>query len=144
MKQRKFLCISIGILYLVFGLLKFIQGASPAEEVASKTVSTLTFGILNESVSLLILAFLETIIGLGLIFSSRKRFFVITAIVHMVFTFTPMIIFPELVFSHAPFGLTILGQYIFKNIVIIIALFSIITPEKQIELQRNHSYPPSP
>ena len=44
------------------------------------------------------------------------------AFIHMGCTFLPLIFFPSLSFSAAPFGLSLIGQYIIKNLVFISAL----------------------
>lgn len=38
--------ISIGIVYLWFGVFKFFQGLSPAEQLAMQTIHKLTFGLI--------------------------------------------------------------------------------------------------
>lgn len=134
MKRINLLCISIGILYLIFGGLKFIPNASPAEDLASETIYVLTFKLFDKSLGLFLLALLETIIGLGLIFSPKKRLFCLAAIIHLIFTFAPVFLFPKLIFNDHAFGLTILGQYIFKNIVLILALLIVLTPKAHSEI----------
>jgi uncharacterized membrane protein YkgB len=46
---------------------------------------------------------------------------VVVFIGHMICTFAPLFILPELSFTHAPFAFTLVGQYIVKNIVFILA-----------------------
>lgn len=62
--------ISLGLVFLGFGALKFIPGASPAEELAVRTVETLTLGIVSGQAALFMTATAETFIGLTLV--SRK------------------------------------------------------------------------
>jgi hypothetical protein len=50
-----------------FGALKFFPGLSPAQDLAGRTIKTLSFGLLQPTVSLPILAAWEVVIGLGLI-----------------------------------------------------------------------------
>ena len=38
--------LSVGIVFLWFGVLKFFPGLSPAEGLAARTISTLTLGII--------------------------------------------------------------------------------------------------
>ena len=53
--------ISIGIIYIWFGSLKFFPGVSPAEDLAKETIHLLTFGLITPGLSLLLLALWETI-----------------------------------------------------------------------------------
>src|ERR1035437_3172172 len=57
--------ISLGIVFLWFGLLKFFPGVSPAEDIAGRTIATLTFGLIKPSLALPLLAVWECTIGLG-------------------------------------------------------------------------------
>lgn len=113
---------SIGIVYLWFGLLKFFPDVSPAEELAKNTINQLTFGLIPSDISYYTLAIWETLIGAFLILGFFKRIVIIFALVHMVFTFTPLVLFPDISFNNTPFSFTIIGQYIVKNIIIVSAL----------------------
>ena len=48
----------------------------------------------------------------------------------MISTFMPLFFFPEVSFSHAPYGFTVVGQYIVKNLVFLAALNIILKEEK--------------
>lgn len=100
-------------------MLKFFAGVSPAEDLAKATISRLTFGFLAPDLSILLLAIWETVIGLLLISHLFEKFALKLALVHIILTFLPFLYFPDLVFSATPFGLTLLGQYIVKNIIIL-------------------------
>lgn len=117
--------ISIGIIYLWFGSLKYFPGVSPAEELAKETIHLLTFGLISPELSLLLLAIWETVIGILLISGLFWRFTFWLVLIHMICTFTPLALLPHLSFSQMPFSLTLVGQYIIKNIVIISALWVI-------------------
>ena len=54
--------VSIGLIYLVFGLLKFFPQYSPAEELAGQTIQLITFGLINPELGLIILAIIESTI----------------------------------------------------------------------------------
>jgi uncharacterized membrane protein YphA (DoxX/SURF4 family) len=123
--------ISIGVIYLWFGVLKFFPGVSPAEELAKETIHLLTFKLINQDLSLLLLAIWETAIGVLLMGGLFIRFVIRVVLVHMICTFTPLFLLPAISFTAAPFSLTLVGQYIIKNIVIISALFVIDTAVKK-------------
>lgn len=139
-KKMKILAISIGIIYLWFGILKFFPGLSPAESLAQDTIHDLTFGLISRQLSIVLLAIWEITLGLLFIFSSINRKVIILTIIHMVFTFTPLLLFPELSFNAYPFSLTLIGQYIMKNLIIISALIVICPPRKEaLVKQKNRS-----
>lgn len=121
---------AIGINYFWFGMLKFFNGLSPAENLAKDTIRVLTFGQIPDNVNLLLLAIWE--VGIGVIFFSGRftKFGAQAAVLHMIFTFMPLFFFPEVSFSHAPYGFTIVGQYIVKNLVFLAALVIILKEEK--------------
>lgn len=121
---------AIGINYFWFGMLKFFNGLSPAENLAKDTIRILTFGLIPDSINLLLLAIWE--VGIGVIFLSGRftKFGAQAAVLHMIFTFMPLFFFPEVSFSHAPYGFTIVGQYIVKNLVFLAALVVILKEQK--------------
>ena len=129
--KLKLLAISIGLIYVWFGALKFFPNLSPAETLATETIDAMTFHLLPQGMGYITLAFLEVGIGLGLIVGLRQRVFVIAALVHMVCTFVPLFAFPDLSFKEAPYGFTIVGQYIMKNLIIIVALLILLPPRKR-------------
>lgn len=111
--------ISIGIIYFWFGVLKFFHGYSPAEALAIKTIHVLTFGIISDQYSIILLAVWECLVGVMLIAGKMVKIALVLLFVHMICTFIPLFLFPRDSFKYAPYGLSLLGQYIIKNIVII-------------------------
>src|ERR1700675_4704068 len=65
--------ISLGIVFLWFGALKFFPGLSPASDLAARTIETLSFGIVPAKVSVPLLAGWECLIGIGLLFGIFMR-----------------------------------------------------------------------
>jgi uncharacterized membrane protein YkgB len=113
--------VSLGIVFLWFGVLKYFPHASPAEVLASKTVLVLTFGHIGPTLSLQILATWECLIGLGLISGVAKRVTLLLLFTQMLGTLLPLFFFPAQTFSSIPFVPTLEGQYIIKNLVLISA-----------------------
>jgi uncharacterized membrane protein YkgB len=113
--------LSLGIIFLWYGLLKFFPSLSPAEELATRTIDILFFGLISPIVSIKLLAILEVGIGLGFIFGIYTRYVVFAFLGHMICTFAPLFILPELSFTQAPYAFTLVGQYIVKNVVFILA-----------------------
>lgn len=137
--QSNIMAISIGIVYLWFGVLKFFPDLSPADSLAKNTMNELTFGLVPSNVSIILLAILETGIGLFLIFNLYRRTTVLIGLAHILFTFTPLFLFPEQLFNNTPFELTLLGQYIAKNLIIISALIALLN-ENKAKTRRYYSY----
>lgn len=113
--------LSVGIVFLWFGALKFFPELSPAEDLATRTINQLTFGLISEDVALVILAIWECLIGIGLIFGVFLRATLLLLFLQMLGTITPIFFFPDEVFTRFPYALTLEGQYIVKNMVLISA-----------------------
>jgi len=123
--------IFLGINFLWFGMLKFFPGISPAETLATMTINVLTFGLIAPTVSMKLLALWEVLVGIGFLSGQFIPFFVRIFMIHMVLTFTPLFLFPELCFTHPPFALTIVGQYIIKNLVFIVSGIAVCVIHKE-------------
>lgn len=111
--------IAVGLVFLWFGALKFIAGASPAEDLATRTIETLSLGLVVPSVSLPVLAGWEVLIGLGLISGWFLRVTLALLALQMAGTLTPLLLFPGETFSGGYLVPTLEGQYIIKNLVVI-------------------------
>jgi uncharacterized membrane protein YphA (DoxX/SURF4 family) len=113
--------VSLGIVFFWFGVLKFFPDLSSAQDLATRTINLLTFGLIPENVAIILLATWESLIGLGLILGKFKRFVLLLLFVQMLGTMTPIFLFPSEVFTQIPYAPTLEGQYIFKNLVLISA-----------------------
>jgi uncharacterized membrane protein YphA (DoxX/SURF4 family) len=113
--------ISLGLVFLWFGFLKFFPGLSPAEELVTNTINRLSFGLIPPATAAFLVAALETLIGLGLITGVLMRVTLLLLAFQMVGTAMPIFLFPDQVFQIVPFVPTLEGQYIFKNLVLISA-----------------------
>jgi uncharacterized membrane protein YphA (DoxX/SURF4 family) len=111
--------VGLGIVFLWFGVLKFVPGVSAAEDLAGRTIEILTFGSIEPSVSMVMLAFWESVVGLGLVTGRYLRVTVLLLILQMLGTLTPLVFFPAETFTHLPYAPTLEGQYILKNVVLI-------------------------
>lgn len=116
---------SIALIFIWFGALKFFPGLSPAEELAINAIAALSFEILPANVTLPMLAFFEVLIGLLILTDRWLRLTILLLLIQMVGTMSPIVLFPEIVFKSFPYALTIEGQYIFKNLVVIGAAITI-------------------
>jgi uncharacterized membrane protein YphA (DoxX/SURF4 family) len=112
--------ISVGVVFFWFGALKLIPGASPAETLVRETLPFLPMGLF-----LPVLAIWELTIGLGFITGKFLRFTILLMILQMIGAASPIILNPTAVFVDFPFVLSLEGQYIVKNTVLISAAFAI-------------------
>lgn len=112
--------VSLGIIFIWYGVLKFFPELSPAEALATQTIDILFFNTIPASLSIKLLALWEVTVGVGLLFGIYLRFALALFFIHMVLTFTPFIVLPELCFTKAPYAFTLVGQYILKNVIFIL------------------------
>jgi uncharacterized membrane protein YphA (DoxX/SURF4 family) len=113
--------ISLGIVFLWFGVLKLFPGLSPAQDLAGRTIEQLTFGLVPPDVALPVLAAWEVLIGLGLLSGRFLRATLLLLALQMLGTLTPLVLFPTETFTVFPFAPTLEGQYIIKNMVLVAA-----------------------
>lgn len=111
--------IGLGVVFFWFGVLKFIPGASPAQELALNTIDVLTFGLIPASAALILLATLECAIGIGLITGKFLRLTLVLLVFQMLGAWSPLFLFPGEAFIQFPYAPTLEGQYIIKNIVLV-------------------------
>ncbi|MFE2109491.1 DoxX family membrane protein [Kitasatospora sp. NPDC059463] len=123
--------ISVGVLYLWFGLPKFFPGASPAEDLATRCMSLMTFDAVPPDVARFLLALMEVTIGLGLVTGVLLRVVLAVFFVHMTGVFATLFLLPNDVWAHGvPPVPTMEGQYILKNIVLVVACLTVATRER--------------
>lgn len=111
--------VSLGLVFLAFGTLKFFPGLSPIEGLATRTTTALTFGIIPPSVGLVMIAALEVTIGLCFLTGRYLRVGVWLMGAQMIGAMAPLVLFPGELFSgllHAP---TLVAQYILKDVVLV-------------------------
>ena len=112
---RFFLRISLAIVFIWFGALKIVN-LSPAEDLVAKTVYWF-----DPKIFIPILGWWEVLIGVGLLYRPLLRAAIFLLFLQMPGTALPLLILPDVCFTKFPFGLTIEGQYIIKNLVLISA-----------------------
>lgn len=111
--------LSLALIFIWFGLLKPL-GMSPEEELIKNTVY-----FFPPSIVLFVLGCWEVTIGIGLLYRPLLRLALFLLLIELPGTFLPLIILPEVCFDSVPFGLTLEGQYIVKNLFLIGAAFVI-------------------
>ena len=113
--------ISLGIVFLWFGILKYFPGLSSAETLASDTIARLTGGNIPRPAAMIGLATWEVLIGMGLLSGRFLRITLGLLFLQMPGTLLPLVFFPDETFVRFPIVPTLEGQYIIKNLVLISA-----------------------
>ena len=111
--------ISLGIIFIWYGALK-IFGDSPANDLITNTIYWF-----NPDVFIPILGVWEMAIGAALLVPSFIRVGLFLLALQMPGTFLPLILLPDVCFKSVPFNLTLEGQYIVKNLVLIGAAMAV-------------------
>ncbi len=114
-----FLRVSIGIVFLWFGFIKYFPGLSPIEDLALRTTRVLTFNLFSDDGMAKGLATLECLIGIGLITGKFLRATLLLLLLQLIGAISPVFIFTAEVFKIIPVVPTLAGQYIIKDIVLI-------------------------
>lgn len=108
--------LALGSVFLWFGALK-IFGSSPVASLIQQTYS-----FMPVHVFVLVLGVWEMLIGLGVIFKRALRCVLILLGVHLIGTFTSIWFKPSIFFVQGvPFCLTVDGEFVIKNLVLITA-----------------------
>ena len=104
---------ALSLIFIWFGALK-IFSASPADDLVRRTIYWL-----RPEIFLPVLGGWEVLIGVCLLFRPLLRMGLLLLALQLPGTFLPLIVLPEVCFARFPFELTMEGQYIFKNLLII-------------------------
>ena len=110
---------SIALIFIWFGLLKPL-GMSPEEELIKRTVYWV-----SPQIFLPVLGWWEVAVGLCLLYRPLIRIALLLLLLQLPGTMLPLILLPEICFTQPPFGLSLEGQYIVKNIFLVSAAFMI-------------------
>jgi putative oxidoreductase len=113
--------LSLGLIFLGFGALKFDPGLSPAEGLAKETMDKLTLGLVPKSVGLALVALLESTIGVCLLTGRYLRFGVVLLGIAMVGILSPLVLFPDELFAGNHSAPTLEGQYVMKDVILLSA-----------------------
>lgn len=107
--------VSLGLIFLGFGVLKFVPGLSPAEGLVVQTLGALSFGLVPPTAALLLTAVMETFIGLTLV-TGRWLVAGLIALAGALFgILSPVVLFASEMFGGGP---TLEAQYVLKDVVL--------------------------
>lgn len=119
--------LSLGIVFVWFGALK-VTGTSPVADLLEKTVWWLP-----SSATVLALGITEVVIGLGLIFRIAPRVILLLFTLQMIGTFLTFFVVPGMMFEGNPLKLTVLGEFVVKNLVLLAAGLSVAATVPKLE-----------
>jgi uncharacterized membrane protein YphA (DoxX/SURF4 family) len=106
--------ISIGVVFVWFGLLKVI-GATPVANLVAVVIPWI-----SASISVPLVGIFEVVLGLALLTGLGLRVTLLLLWVHLTGTFLVLLIRPDLAFQNGnPLLLTADGEFIVKNLVLI-------------------------
>ena len=112
--------VSLAIIFIWFGVLKPL-GISAAQSLVEATVAWMP--LLSPGGWVAVIGWWEVAIGVSFLFHRTVRLAIALMAMQMVGTFLPLVLLPEVTFQagRIPYGPTLEGQYILKNLLIISA-----------------------
>jgi uncharacterized membrane protein YkgB len=113
--------VALGIIFLWFGVLKFLPTITPIDVLAERTLTMITFHHFTAEHCLHVLAVWECMIGLGLLSGRLLRFTLVLLFLQLPGTFLPLVLLAHETWVNFPVFPTFEGQYIIKNIALIAA-----------------------
>ncbi|WP_394326827.1 DoxX family membrane protein [Natrialba sp. SSL1] len=105
--------VALGVVFIWFGALKIFE-VSPVVDLVAATVY-----IVPPEVFVPVLGVWEVLIGLSMLYRPFIRVGIFLLFLQMPGTFLPLVLLPDVTFITFPYALTVEGQYIIKNLVII-------------------------
>lgn len=108
--------VSIGLVYIWFGALKFVPGLSPIEGFIREALPFLPHDLFMP-----FLAGWEVLIGLLFISGRFTRITILLMLAQMGGAMSPLLLATDKVFNQFPYGWNLVGQYIFKDIILVSA-----------------------
>lgn len=110
--------VSLGLVFLGFGALKFVPGASPAEALVMRTFDTLSLGLVSGTTAVVVTAVVETFIGLTLLTGVGLLAGLVVMAGAMPGIMSPLVLFFGDLFPGYP---TLEAQYVLKDVVLVTA-----------------------
>jgi uncharacterized membrane protein YphA (DoxX/SURF4 family) len=107
--------VSLGLIMVGFGVLKFFPGLSPAEPLATKAVGMLSLGLVTGQAAMVATAVVEVAVGLLLISGRFRRIAVVCLAGCIAGWMSPLVLFPGDLFTAT--GPALEAQYLIKDMV---------------------------
>lgn len=110
---------SLAVIFFWFGILKPL-GLSPAADLVANTVFWF-----SPDWFVPLLGWWEVAIGILMLYRPTVKYALILLFMQIPGTFLPLVLLPEVTFTEFPYGLTLEGQYIIKNLTLIAAAIAV-------------------
>jgi uncharacterized membrane protein YkgB len=116
----------IGIVYLWFGGLKLFPLQSPVEPLMREAYAFLQeWGIMSLGTFIVMVGLWEVLIGIGFLAGRYMNVFIVLILLQLAGAFSPIFLAPEEVWRSFPLTLTLAGQYIVKDLILLAAVYVI-------------------
>jgi len=127
--------LAIGVVFIWFGALK-LSGETPVAELVAKTVP-----FLPKQYFVPALGVFEVLLGIALLVGRRLDLVALLLVAHLSGTFLVLVVTPGTAFSHHnPLMLTMVGEFVVKNVVLIAAALVVATKSlRRAEMEGEHS-----
>lgn len=122
--------LSIGFIFVLFGVPRFFPDPGPAQGIAQDTSDKLFLGLFPDRVNLTLVAIDEVAAGLCVLSGRFVRAAVVLLLFEMVGILSPLILLPGALFGgphHLP---NLLGQYILKDVVLLSAVLVLLGAQR--------------
>lgn len=121
--------VALFIIFAYFGALKLLD-LSPAQDLALELVDK-TVGLQYFDQLFFILALFEVIIGILFLIPKFTRVVILLMLIHMIIVCSPLLLTPDSVWLK-PFVPNLEGQYIIKNVALLILALGLVSRTKPI------------
>lgn len=134
---------ALSVIYFWFGFLKLFPNVSPAEQLAGRTIEAITLHSVAPRTGAFALGLFEAAVAGLLMLYTGNRWVLRLIFLHLCGTFLPFLLFPGETFGRVPGSLTLTGQYIVKNLVLLgvvwlLLLYHGAVPSLRNDLLRRH------
>ena len=117
--------ICMGVVIFVFGFVKYFPGVSPAQDLVLAVNRILTFGLMPDKLSLILFATVESLLGLSLITGWGLRVTIYPLALWALAILSPLVLLTAQLFSGPHHALSLMGQYVFKDIILLASVLVI-------------------
>lgn len=115
---------ALAAIYFWFGVLKLFPAVSPAEDLVGQTIQVLTAHQVPFRAGVVTVGLFEIGLAWCLWWFPGRRWVLGLTFAHLCATFVPFAVVPELLLGHTPGSLTLAGQYIVKNLVLLASVWA--------------------
>jgi len=119
--------ISLGVILLFFGVLKFFSHVSPVEPLTIKTTDALSFDLLPGHIAIVLIGALESIVGILLVIGRWLKVAVYLLMAQFVGVFAPLVLFTGRLFDGPHNAPTLEGQYVLKDFILLAAALVVVS-----------------